>query len=349
MSDTEIVKLEIPKNLEMIPTTYDDEKLLKNLVGIELDFKDKDGQVIPFNAYKAAIDLVVDQFKNVVMTDENEKEFTETRTGLNKSLEALKGIAKDVKNKVNARITETLEPLNTSISNLDTLITDTFTEQINARTEKKRDEKMNDLVNKHLDAYIEVHGNALGIKKEQIEALFETKKTDRTTWQQYLTNSTTTEKQIVSALELLGQQIVHEKEKETLKKQKASINITKAEELIKLIKKDTNVDIAISDMDITITAETSEEMIKASLKKAYNAKQKAKEAVEPKQEVPTIKTGQHDLTFLVPDDLLNLFTFAVGFRTTDEQMEFTNYMLKFPGFSDMFVKDLDTFFLGGKK
>lgn len=348
MSD-DIVKIEIPKNLELIPTTYDDEKLLKNLEGIELDFKDKDGQVIPFNAYKAGIDAVVLKFSNLIMTDDNEKDFTDTRTGLNKVLAALKGISKDVKKKVAARIAETTEPLDTSIANLETLIADTFTEQINVITEEKRNSKMSDLVGKHLDAYIEVHGNALGIKKEQIEAIFSTKKTDRTTWQQYLTNSTTTEKQIVSALELLGQQIVHEKEKETLKKQKASINISKAEELIKLIKKDTNVDISISDMDITITAETSEEMIKASLKRAYNEKQKAKETVEEKQEVPTIKTGQHDLTFLVPDDLLNLFTFAVGFRTTDEQAEFVNYMSKFPGFNEMFVKDLDTFFLGGKK
>ena len=75
MSD-DIVKIEIPKNLELIPTTYDDEKLLKNLEGIELDFKDKDGQVIPFNAYKAGIDAVVLKFSNLIMTDENEKDFS---------------------------------------------------------------------------------------------------------------------------------------------------------------------------------------------------------------------------------------------------------------------------------
>lgn len=344
MKDAEIVTIPVPKELELIPVTYDTNKLLEDIKGMEINYKDENEQVVSFELYKGAIDMVVEKYTNLLLTEENEKEFTETRTFLNKNLAALENVSKDIKKKIKTQLERKLEPLENSIDSLKTLITGTFTKQINEIDTIKRTNKLNGIVEQYLDGYIETNGNALKITKEEIKELYKTKRTDRTTWEQYLSNSGTEKKDIAKAFIELGQRITTQKEKETIKTQKIQINTKKAEELIALVKKERGLDLSISDLDVQITENTTEEDLKASIKRVYNKRNK-----ETPSETPTIKTGSHDLTFSIPDDLINLFTFAVGFRTADEQVEFVTHMRKFPGWDNIFVKDLDTFHLGGKK
>ena len=83
----EVITLpEMPKGTELVPVTYDVDKLTDHIKGFPIDFKDENSETISFNIYKGIIETVVSRYSNVIMTEENKREFKETRTFLNKHL-----------------------------------------------------------------------------------------------------------------------------------------------------------------------------------------------------------------------------------------------------------------------
>ena len=53
-------------------------------------------------------------------------------------------------------------------------------------------------------------------------------------------------------------------------------------------------------------------------------------------------TNEYDLTHEVPDGTKAVYTFAVGFKTAEEKDDFVKYLVSYPGYKKLFLKNLDT-------
>ena len=204
----EIVDIpDMPKGAELVPVTYDSDKLIDHIKNMPIDFKDENSETISFNIYKGIIETVVARYTNIVMTEENKKELKETRTVLNKHLAAVKKLRIDINSKIKGIVETELKPLLDAEDSLEKLINDTFKFQIDGFDEKMRLERYENKVIPHLRAYLETTGNHEGITEDELITELESLKGAKSTWKEYLTNATITEIEIVRTFNTLGKSI----------------------------------------------------------------------------------------------------------------------------------------------
>ena len=352
---------EMPKGSELVPVTYDADKLTDHIKGFPIDFKDENSETISFLIYSGIIETIVSRFKNLVMTEENKKEFKETRTILNKHLASIKKLRIDINSKVKAIVDAELKPILEAEESLANLISDTFKLQIDGFDEKMRTERYENKVIPQMKGYLAVNGEHMKVSEAEILKEMETLKGAKSTWKDYLTSASITDNEIVRTFETLGQRIKSAKEAETLKNHKVQTLNQFLVETLKKINKVKGTNLQLTDVDITITAELGEKDIEAAIKKAYEIDRDRLKPSPPASSTysgtpitsvpeskPELKgfskviTNEHDLTHEVPEGTQVVYTFAVGFKTPEEKAAFVKYLVSYPGYNDLFIKNLDT-------
>lgn len=342
---------EMPKGMEVIPVSYDADKMTDHLSGFPLDFQDENKQIISFNIYKGTVETTVKRYENLVMTEENKKEFKEIRTTLNKHLDAINKLKKDIKSKINTVVENELQPLLEAEENLKNLVNNVFKLQIDGFDEKQREDKYNNKIVPYLIAYLEVNGEHYKITREDMEKAFQTDKTPKTKWIDYLKNSTTADIEIQRSMEMFGKWIIDEREKETLKNHKIQTLNQFLVDTLESVNRAKKINLKLTDINIKITAETSEAQIQQAIKEVYQERTK-KPSISPKEgfsapaptaETIQIVTGKYELTYEIPENVKEVYTFAVGFSSAEERDNFVAHMINFPGYKKMFLKNLDTF------
>ena len=351
----EIITLpEMPKGTELVPVTYDADKLTDHIKGFPIDFKDENSETISFNIYKGIIETVVSRYSNVIMVEENKKEFKETRTMLNKHLTSVKRLRIDINSKIKGIVETELKPLLDAEESLEKLINNTFKLQIDGFDEKMRLERYENRIVPQMKGYLAVNGEHMGITEAELLAEMETLKSAKSTWKDFLTNSSITDNEINRTFETLGKMIKAAKEAVTLKNHKVQTLNQFLIDTLKKVNKAKGTNLQVTDINITITAELGEKDIEAAIKKAYEQEKNSKKPQAPVAgtvvEVPESKpagfskviTNEYDLTHEVPDGTKAVYTFAVGFKTAEEKDDFVKYLVSYPGYKKLFLKNLDT-------
>ena len=358
IEDAEIVMLpEMPKGYEMVPVTYDADKLTGHIKGFPLDFKDENSETISFNIYKGIIETVVSRYSNVIMTEENKREFKETRTMLNKHLTSVKRLRIDINSKIKGIVESELKPLLEAEESLEKLISETFKLQIDGFDEKMRLERYENRVVPQMKGYLAVNGEHMGVTEAELLSEMETVKSAKSTWKDYLTNSSITDNEIVRSFETLGKMIKAAKEAVTLKNHKVQTLNQFLIDTLKKVNKAKGTSLQVTDINITITAELGEKDIESAIKKAYEQEKSSKKSQASVAESSTVITSvpeskptgfskvitnEYDLTHEVPDGTKAVYTFAVGFKTAEEKDDFVKYLVSYPGYEKLFLKNLDT-------
>lgn len=351
----EVITLpEMPKGTELVPVTYDVDKLTDHIKGFPIDFKDENSETISFNIYKGIIETVVSRYSNVIMVEENKKEFKETRTMLNKHLTSVKRLRIDINSKIKGIVETELKPLLEAEESLENLINNTFKLQIDGFDEKMRLERYKNRIVPQIKGYLAVNGEHMGITEAELLAEMETLKSAKSTWKDFLTNSSITDNEINRTLETLGKMIKAAKEAVTLKNYKVQTLNQFLIDTLKKVNKAKGTNLQVTDINITITAELGEKDIEAAIKKAYEQEKNNKKPQAPVAgtvaEVPESKpagfskviTNEYDLTHEVPDGTKAVYIFAVGFKTAEEKDDFVKYLVSYPGYKKLFLKNLDT-------
>ena len=165
----EVITLpEMPKGTELVPVTYDVDKLTDHIKGFPIDFKDENSETISFNIYKGIIETVVSRYSNVIMTEENKREFKETRTFLNKHLTSVKRLRIDINSKIKGIVESELKPLLEAEESLEKLINETFKLQIDSFDEKMRLERYENRVVPQMKGYLAVNGEHMGVTEAEL-------------------------------------------------------------------------------------------------------------------------------------------------------------------------------------
>ena len=352
----EVITLpEMPKGTELVPVTYDVDKLIDHIRGFPIYFKDENSETISFNIYKGIIETVVSRYSNVVMVEENKKEFKETRTMLNKHLTSVKRLRIDINSKIKGIVETELKPLLEAEESLEKLINNTFKLQIDGFDEKMRLERYESRIVPQMKGYLAVNGEHMGVTEAELLIELEKLKGAKSTWKDHLTNATITDNEIVRTFETLGKGIKAAKEAVTLKNHKVQTLNQFLIDTLKKVNKAKGTNLQVTDVDITITPELGEKDIEAAIKKAYEQEINNKNPKVPDVESDTIKvvvskpegfskiiTNEYDLTHEVPDGTKAVYTFAVGFKTAKEKDDFVKYLVSYPGYEKLFLKNLDT-------
>ena len=355
----EVITLpEMPKGTELVPVTYDVDKLTDHIKGFPIDFKDENSETISFNIYKGIIETVVSRYSNVIMVEENKKEFKETRTMLNKHLTSVKRLRIDINSKIKGIVETELKPLLDAEESLEKLINNTFKLQIDGFDEKMRLERYENRIVPQMKGYLAVNGEHMGITEAELLAEMETLKSAKITWKDFLTNSSITDNEINRSFETLGKMIKAAKEAETLKNHKVQTLNQFLIDTLKKVNKAKGTNLQVTDINITITAELGEKDIEVAIRKAYENevnRVKSKQTKTPVSTIPEkpelkpelrgfskVITNEYDLTHEIPDGTKEVYTFAVGFKTAEEKDDFVKYLVSYPGYEKLFLKNLDT-------
>ena len=337
IKNAEVVLLDLPEEMTEVPTTYDADALSSALKTVPVRFLDTNNKMIDLNLYYEAAKVVVATYEKVVLSPENKPDFEKVRSQINKNIKSLEILEKDIKSKVETALYEKIEKLIVSKNILKKLEQDVFKNQIDGFEDLLRNQKIENIVIPCITQTAEVYK----VESNLIEEQLDNKKTDRVTYRKFLSNATTTDKEIKDTIILLAKNILDQRAKNqdiiNRTKEKNSFTLTQLE----LANTKYNTKISILDLDIVIKDTTTHDEIKDEIKRAL-AKIKSTEKetqTTKKSEKSEPKTILIDSCRLEDVDALKIvYAFAVGFKDEEERKDFTSYLGKYPKWKELYKK-----------